>query len=272
MNIMPNNKAIGIFDSGIGGLTVANAVFSLLPNEQVIYVGDTARIPYGNKTQADIINYSFEIIDFLLSKECKAIVIACNTASAAALNAARENWPNIPFIGMEPAIKPAAQHTQSGKVGVLATAGTFKSQRYAKLMEAHTKGIELIQNPCIGLVKLIENQKTKDIETKKMLQSILLPMKEKGADTFVLGCTHYPFVKPLIEEIIGADDKGQIIDPAPAIARQLKKRLSSLGLENENTRKTHQFYATGGQASMEWAIRYLLKQDNINVLTFNQFR
>ena len=164
--VSSSEQAIGIFDSGIGGLTVANAVFDLLPQEQVIYYGDTANIPYGSKPESVIRDFSFKITEFLLAKNCKAIVVACNTASAAALDALRKHWPEIPFIGMEPAVKPAAKLTQTGKVGVLATAGTFKSQRYAKLMETYAKDVVMIENSCVGLVKLIEQRKINHPETQ----------------------------------------------------------------------------------------------------------
>ncbi len=266
-NIAMKEQAIGIFDSGIGGLTVANAVFDLLPQEQVIYYGDTANIPYGSKPESVIRDFSFKITEFLLSKGCKAIVVACNTASAAALDALRERWPNISFIGMEPAVKPAAKLTQTGKVGVLATAGTFKSQRYAKLMETYAEGVEMIENPCVGLVKLIEQKKVNHPETKVLLESILRPMEAEGADTFVLGCTHYPFVEPLINEII--DEAEHIINPAPAIARHLKNTLEKRGLLNKGEPGTHQFYASGDKESMQWAVEFLLQKNRCEIFSFS---
>lgn len=256
-------RAIGIFDSGIGGLTVANAVFNLLPEEQIIYYGDTANIPYGPKPAEHIRNLSFQITEFLLSKGCKAIVVACNTASAAALEALRKEWPDVPFIGMEPAVKPAAKLTKSGIVGVLATAGTFKSQRYAKLMHNYAQEVEMIENPCTGLVKLIEQKKVNHPETKALLESILKPMEEEGADTFVLGCTHYPFIEPLINEII--DEAEHIINPAPAIARHLKNTLVKANLLNKGTTLPHEFYASGEKSSMKWAIEYLTGWEGVEV-------
>lgn len=259
-------RAIGVFDSGIGGLTVANAVFNLLPFEKVIYYGDSANIPYGNKTQAEVQELSFKITAFLLAKGCKIIVVACNTASAAALDALRLQWPNVSFIGMEPAVKPAAQLTKTGKVGVLATAGTFKSQRYAKLMQAFAQDVQMIENPCIGLVKLIEQRKVADPETRALLESILKPMEAEGADTFVLGCTHYPFVEPLIREII--NEAEHIINPAPAVARQLQRMLEKMNLLHPGTEPPqHEFYASGDHDTMAWAVEYLTGWEGVKVFT-----
>jgi glutamate racemase len=262
-----DERAIGIFDSGIGGLTVVNAVFDLLPQEQVIYYGDTANIPYGSKTESVIREFSFKITEFLLAKNCKAIVVACNTASAAALDALRKHWPEIPFIGMEPAVKPAAKLTQTGKVGVLATAGTFKSQRYAKLMETYAEGVEMIENPCVGLVKLIEQKKVNHPETKALLESILRPMEAEGVDTFVLGCTHYPFVEVLINEII--DEAEHIINPAPAVARQLKNILEKRGLLHKGKPDPPEFYASGDKESMAWALEFLLQKKGHEVFSLS---
>ncbi len=266
LSVPDENRAIGIFDSGIGGLTVANAVFDLLPQEKIIYFGDTANIPYGSKTAEHVRDLSFKITEFLLDKGCKAIVVACNTASAAALDALRNHWPDVPFIGMEPAVKPAAKLTKSGKVGVLATAGTFKSQRYANLMHAYAQEVTMIQNPCVGLVQLIEDQKTESPETRTLLESILKPMEAEGADTFVLGCTHYPFVEHIIRDII--DEAEHIINPAPAVARQLKRRLENLKFLNTSGEiPQHEFYASGQKAAMQWAAEMVTGAKDLTILT-----
>jgi glutamate racemase len=266
LSVPEENRAIGIFDSGIGGLTVANAVFDLLPHEKIIYFGDTANIPYGDKMADQVRDFSFRITQFLLNKGCKAIVIACNTASAAALDALRNHWPDVPFIGMEPAVKPAAKLTKTGKVGVLATAGTFKSQRYANLMHAYAQDVTMIQNPCVGLVKLIEEHKIDQPKTRALLESILKPMETEGADTFVLGCTHYPFVEHIIRDII--DEAEHIINPAPAVARQLKRRLEKLNLLNpSNEIPEHEFYASGKKEAMQWAVELVTGEREVAILT-----
>jgi glutamate racemase len=266
LSVPDEYRAIGIFDSGIGGLSVANAVFDLLPHEKIIYFGDTAHIPYGNKTADQVRDFSFKITDFLLNKGCKAIVVACNTASAAALDALRNHWPDIPFIGMEPAVKPAAKLTKTGKVGVLATTGTFKSQRYANLMHAYAQDVTMIQNPCVGLVKLIEQRKIDHPKTRALLESILKPMETEGADTFVLGCTHYPFVEHVIRDII--DEAEHIINPAPAVARQLQRRLQRLQLLNPSAdMPQHEFYASGKKEAMRWALKLVTDKKNAAILT-----
>ena len=197
---MPN-LPIGIFDSGIGGLSVARAIIDLLPSEPFLYFGDTARIPYGTKPADTIRQYSLDITRYLIESGAKAIVVACNTASAAALGTLRAAWPDIPIVGMEPAVKPGANATQTGVVGVLATAGTFKSQRYADLMQRYASGITLLEDPCIGLVEQIEAGELNTSATRQLLETILLPMIRQQADTFVLGCTHYPLVRASIERM-----------------------------------------------------------------------
>lgn len=255
------DQAIGVFDSGIGGLTVANAILSQLPRESIIYYADTAHIPYGRKSLDDIRQYSLEITEFLLKQNCKSIVVACNTASAAALSFLRERFPEFIIVGMEPAVKPAAESTRSGVVGVLATAGTFKSDRYAQLMERFASGIRVLQNPCTGLVEQIEAGQTDNLETAQLLHTILDPMLQAGADTFVLGCTHYPFVRPLISRLL--PENAVIIDPAPAVARQLDRRLSAANLKKEQgTPPFYRFHASGPNESLvrtlqkHWPVPY----------------
>lgn len=217
-------QGIGVFDSGIGGLTVANAIHSHLPNESIYYFGDTDRIPYGTKPASTVLQYCLEISQFLLDQSAKVIVIACNTATAAALPQLRTTWPNTPFIGMEPAVKPAVKASHSGKIGVLATQTTFESTRYHSLLRRFAQSYQCIEDPCIGLVELIEAGRWSAPETESLLRSIIQPMLSKGVDTLVLGCTHYPFVEPLIRTIVGADV--EIINPAPAIARRLEQILT----------------------------------------------
>lgn len=245
-----NRQPIGIFDSGIGGLTVARAIVDHLPSESLLYFGDTARVPYGTQSAATIRQYSEAISRYLIGQGCKAIVVACNTASAAALTHLRELWPTIPFIGMEPAVKPGAQATQTGVVGVLATEGTFSSSRYAQLMRRYANTVTVIEDPCLGLVQRIEKGDLQGPATKALLESILLPMLAKGADTIVLGCTHYPFVTPLIRQIVGPGVR--IINPAPAVARQLKHVLAQQDLRHVSTLPpSYQFQISGPNGQFE---------------------
>ncbi|MBI3512419.1 MAG: glutamate racemase [Bacteroidetes bacterium] len=224
---MNSISPIGIFDSGIGGVSVLRAVRELLPNENIIYFGDSANLPYGEKTMEQIRVLSERVVKFLLEKKCRIIVIACNTASAAALKYLREKHPGVLFVGMEPAVKPAAEQTQTGVVGVIATTATFQGELFASVVERFAQNVKVINQPCPGLVQQIENGELDSPATEKMLRGWLEPMKEKNIDALVLACTHYPFVRPLIEKILG--DKVRVIDPAPAIAKQVKKILEESG-------------------------------------------
>ncbi len=222
-------QPIGIFDSGVGGLSVLRHIQDSLPSENIIYFADQAHVPYGSRSLAEIRHFSEEITRFLLNHGSKIIVVACNTASAAALSTLRKTFPQVLFVGMEPAVKPAALKTRSGKVGVLATENTFASPRYAQLMSRFAKDVEVLEDPCRGLVPLIEAGKISYKETSQLLGGVLAPMLAFGVDTLVLGCTHYPFIRPVIEKIIEADTRGfpvTIIDPAPAVARQIGKVLA----------------------------------------------
>lgn len=243
------NAPVGIFDSGIGGLSVVDAIVRLLPNERLIYFGDTARIPYGTKPPEVIREYATQIAQFLLDQGCKALVVACNTATAPALPYLRERWPDVPIVGMEPAVKPGAAATKNGKVGVLATAGTLKSERYATLTERYAAHVQVFQNPCLGLVELIENGQADAPETEAMLQRIIPPMLAEGVDTLVLGCTHYPFVEDSIRRIVG--EHVSIINPAPAVARQLERMLRERNLLSPKLSGRHHFYASKPTLFME---------------------
>lgn len=247
------SQAIGVFDSGIGGLTVANAILAQLPNEKICYFGDTAHIPYGTQQVPTIRHFCEQITTFLLTRPCKAIVVACNTATAAALPQLRAKWPAIPFIGMEPAVKPAVEASRSHKIGVLATQTTFKSPRYQKLLTRFAKGYTCFENPCIGLVERIEAGEWEHPATYSLLEEIIQPMLGNGVDTLVLGCTHYPFVQSAIANIAG--EEVNIINPAPAIARQLTRVLASRTLlQAENIKPKHEFWVSGNEDSMRRAL------------------
>lgn len=239
---------IGVFDSGIGGLSVANAIYRLLPQESIYYYADTARVPYGPRPKAEISQFAHEIVAHLLERGAKMIVLACNTATGAALNELRASWPDVPFVGMEPAVKPAATATRIGKVGVLATASTIKSERYGRLMHDYASDIQVWENPCVGLVPLIEQGNLQSEDIRQQLGDILTPMLAEGVDTLVLGCTHYPFVTPIIAEIAGP--KVQIIDPAPAVARQVERQLVAHQLLTTATSGTYYFESSGDNADL----------------------
>ena len=215
--------SVGVFDSGIGGLSVLSAMRELLPAQPVIYFGDQAHVPYGPRPMAEVRDFSEEITRFLLDQGAQLIVVACNTASAAALRYLRNQFPDVPFVGMEPAVKPAAGQTRSGVVGVLATPATFQGELYASVVERFAKGVEVLQDTCSGLVAQIEAGNLYGAATRLILERALKPMLALGVDTVVLGCTHYPFVIPLIEEIAGPSVR--VINPAPAVARQVRRLL-----------------------------------------------
>lgn len=220
---------IGVFDSGVGGLSVLRAMRQLMPEEPVIYFGDQGHVPYGPRPMEQVRDFSEAITRFLLERNAKLIVVACNTASAAALHFLREHFPQVAFVGMEPAVKPAAEYTRSGRVGVLATPATFQGALYASVLERFANGVQVFQHTCPGLVAQIESGELVGDTTRAILEDALRPMLDQGIDTVVLGCTHYPFVIPLIEQIVG--ESVRVIDPAPAVAKQAKRLLEAQGIK-----------------------------------------
>jgi len=252
---------IGIFDSGVGGLSVLRAIREQMPEESVIYFGDQGHVPYGSRSMEQIQNFSEGITNFLLEQNAKIIVVACNTASAAALKYLREKFPDVQFVGMEPAVKPAAEHTQTGRVGVLATPATFQGALYASVVERFASGVELLQNTCPGLVQQIEQGNLDGEETRKILEDALLPMLEKDIDTVVLGCTHYPFVIPLIQRIVG--EKVRVIDPAPAVAKQVGRLLEAGGMRSQSsTRGDVKLFTSGDPALLKSMLPVLLGENS----------
>ena len=244
MNLNP----IGVFDSGVGGLSVLREIRNLMPNEDILYFGDQGHVPYGPRPMEQIQDFSEGITRFLLKERSKIIVVACNTASAAALKYLRQAFPNVQFVGMEPAVKPAAEKTQTGKVGVLATPATFQGALYASVVERFANGVELFQNTCNGLVQQIEKGNLDGEETRKILEGALHPMLEKKIDTVVLGCTHYPFVIPLIEKIVG--ENVRVIDPAPAVAKQVKRLLEAGEALNQKEQLGSTRFMTSGDVEV----------------------
>jgi glutamate racemase len=221
------NNPIGVLDSGVGGISVLKHIHSLLPHEQLLYVTDSKYAPYGSKTSTEIQARCFEIADFLISKNVKALVVACNTATAAAIDAMRARY-NLPIIGMEPAVKPAAEASKSGIIGVLATVGTLKSAQFAALLESYGRNVKVVTQACVGLVECIERGELDSDSTLELIQRYCKPLLDEGADTIVLGCTHYPFVRPLIAQVVG--DHVTLIDTGAAVAKHLQKRLQEFDL------------------------------------------
>ncbi|MBQ5603035.1 MAG: glutamate racemase [Bacteroidales bacterium] len=218
---------IGIFDSGAGGLSVFREIRKVLPDEDYIYYSDSANCPYGEKPMEFIIDRCRNITDMLISEGAEIIVVACNTATAAAIRTLREEY-SIKFIGMEPAIKPAAQFTKTGTVGVLATAGTLKSEKYLKHKEKYASDIRIIEHVGDGFVELVEKGIISGPEAESIVRKSLEPLLDAGADTIVLGCTHYPFLSDVIIGLAGPEIR--LIDPAPAIAKHLIEVMDEEGI------------------------------------------
>jgi glutamate racemase len=255
------NSPIGVFDSGVGGISVLRAIREQMPEESVIYFGDQGHVPYGPRSMEQIQTFSEAITRFLLEQGAKIIVVACNTASAAALSYLRERFADVSFVGMEPAVKPAAEHTQTGKVGVLATPATFQGALYASVVERFANGVELYQNTCPGLVQQIEQGNLDGEEPRRILEEALLPMLKKDIDTVVLGCTHYPFVIPLIQRIAGDAKRVRVIDPAPSVAKQVMRLLEARGLRQESgPRGDVKFYTSGDPEALKLMLPVLLKE------------
>jgi glutamate racemase len=236
---MTNNNPIGFFDSGIGGTSIWRAIYELLPNENTIYLADSKNAPYGQKSKEEIIALSYKNTEFLLKENCKIIVVACNTATTNAIQELRRKYL-IPFIGIEPAIKPAATNSQTQKIGILATQGTLNSELFHQAQERFqsTKIIEQIGH---GLVQLIEDGKINSQEMKKLLNSYLQPMIEENIDFLVLGCSHYPYLIPQIKKILPKHIK--IIDSGEAVARQTKNVLMDIGFNDETQKSSQIFYS-----------------------------
>ncbi|WP_454252055.1 glutamate racemase [Pseudomonas sp. R151218B TE3479] len=233
---------VGVLDSGVGGLSVLGEIRQLLPNESLLYVADCGHIPYGEKTPEYIRQRSTIIADFLLGQGAKALVVACNTATVAAVADLRRDFPHWPIVGMEPAVKPAAAATRSGIVGVLATTGTLQSAKFAALLDRFATDVRVITQPCPGLVELIEAGDLHSQALHQLLQHYVEPLLAAGCDTLILGCTHYPFLKPLLKPMIPAHIS--LIDTGAAVARQLQRLLAERDLLAEGPARETEFWTS----------------------------
>jgi len=249
---------VGIFDSGVGGLSVLRAVREFMPEQDILYLADQAHVPYGPRPLIQVREFAEGITRFLLDRGARLIVVACNAASAASLHYLRNTFPGVPFVGMEPAVKPAAEQTRSGVVGVLATPATFQGALYASVLERFARDVTVLQDTCPGLVAEVESGNLEGDAVREILTNALSPMLQAGIDTVVLGCTHYPFVIPLIQEIAGPGVR--VIDPAPAIARQTRRLLSQNGWGLNGTGSI-QCFTTGPVESMKLLVKQLLGDD-----------
>lgn len=260
---MSQRAPIGIFDSGVGGLSVARDIRMLLPLEDILYYADSAHCPYGDKDPQIIQQREKKIGEFLVAQGAKLIVVACNTATSTGLEDLR-SLLNVPVIGMEPGVKPAVAATRNGKIGVLATNVTITGDRFAALIKRYAENTEVITQPCPGLVELIEQGKLHASETKEKLWGFLQPILEQGADTIVLGCTHYPFLRPILGELVGPGVA--IIDTGQAVARQVSRVLNEHGLLlTDGPPGTEQFYTSGNQAKVQEVTQSLWLRKDISV-------
>ena len=273
MSIRPKSNGcsdapIGIFDSGIGGLSVLRHMQLALPHEHFIYFADAEFAPYGDKSPASISERSLAIAHFLQSKRIKALVVACNSATATAIDAIRANYPALVVIGIEPGLRPAAQQSRTGVVGVLATAATLSRVRFSSLrsqIETEAKNVRFVAQACVGLADQIEKGELRSAATIQLLERHITPLLSEGADILVLGCTHYPFVRPAIEMVTKSNALSvSIMDTSEAVTRQLLKRLyeSSLLCKEANTTSL-QVFTTGKTTTIEKAFHRLLGQSVI---------
>jgi len=243
-----NNQSIGVFDSGVGGTSIWKEIHKLLPFENTFYLADSANAPYGNKCKVEIIDLCKKNTEFLLKKGCKLIVVACNTATTNAIKVLRETYP-VSFIGIEPAIKPAALQSKHKAIGILATKGTLSSELFQKTSSLYTNGQQVIEQIGEGLVELIEAGKIDSEEIKALLKVYLQPMINANIDYLVLGCSHYPYLMPLLIEILPNHVK--IIDSGEAVARQTKAILEKHNLLNtQKTNSKNEFYTNGNAEIM----------------------
>jgi glutamate racemase len=241
------SSCIGIFDSGVGGLSVWREIACQLPHEDVLYLADQAHVPYGSRSLQEVRGFSEGVARWLLERGAKIIVVACNAASAAALHHLREVFPDTPIVGMEPALKPAVERTKTGVVGVLATQATFQGELFASLMERYSRNVRVATQVGVGLVEAVEAGAWDLCDTESLLRECLGPLVAAGADQLVLGCTHYPFLRPAIERIVGS--KLAVIDPAPAVARQTARMLARLDLETDHQRVGDHTFCTSGDGA-----------------------
>lgn len=260
-----SDKPIGVFDSGIGGLSVLKHIRACLPNEHLLYFADSGYAPYGGKPESEIVARALAIAEFLMQYDAKALVVACNTATAAAIKALRERYPALPVVGVEPGLKPAATLTKSGTVGVLATQRTLASEKFSLLREQISAAthVQFLPQPCVGLADQVEKGELHSAETAALVRRYVEPLIEQGADTLVLGCTHYPFVRPLIEEIAGriTPRPVTIVDTGEPIARQLVRLLTERGLLRETDPGTIAGFTTGSETALRSAFSRLLGLD-----------
>lgn len=243
------NRAIGIFDSGLGGLSVWQALHDALPYESLIYLGDGARCPYGSRSREEVLKFTEEAVERLLSEGCKMIVVACNTATAVAIKYLREKYPDIPFVGLEPAVKPAALTTKSGIIGVLATKRSLEGDHFRRAEERFGSEVTILKAVGEGFVEAVEENREHTPETAEIVRKAVLPLVEAGADKIVLGCTHYPFLRAEIANVAG--ENVEIIDSSEAVARRVIALLEENGIAKTEGKPEYRFLTFADEAYVE---------------------
>jgi glutamate racemase len=254
-----HEQPIGIFDSGVGGLSILKQVLTMLPHEDVLFLADQAHIPYGPRPLLEVRAFAHGVTRFLLQNDVKLIIVACNTASAAALHDLRATFPTVPLVGMEPAVKPAAKSTRSNVVGVLATPATFQGELFASVVERFANDVVVLEQILPNLVERIETGDLDGPKTRAILERAVHPLIEQRADTLVLACTHYPFIIPLLSEIVGSNI--EVIDPSPAIARQAGRILKQECIEASPNRSGKvTYFTTGDPTEFSFSLKNLIGQ------------
>ena len=253
---------MGVFDSGVGGLSVLREIRTALPSEDLIYVADSGYAPYGDRPEEFIQSRATTIVQFLISQQAKAVVVACNTATGIAIEALRAEF-SIPLVAIEPAVKPAAALTRSGIVGILATTQTLSSSKFSRLLAGQSEQVRFLLQPCPGLVERVEDGELSSPATRSLVERYVRPLVEQGADTLVLGCTHYPFLENVIRSVAGP--AVSIIDPAVAVARELRRRLQMNGLLSDDSRKGSDRFWTSGNPEEVQAVMDLLWLKHVDV-------
>ncbi len=228
MSKLDNNARIGVLDSGVGGISVLKELIKVMPEEEFLFYGDSKNAPYGSKSTEEVKRLTFEVVDHLLGKGCKAIAVACNTATSAAVRALREAYDYLPVVGIEPAVKPAALDKEHPKVLVMATPVTIREVKFKRLTDRFTDVADIIPLPCPGLMEFVERGELSGDNLERFLEELLMPYLKDGVDSIVLGCTHYPFVRKAIEKIAGP--KVKLFDGAEGTAREMKRRIEAAGL------------------------------------------
>lgn len=259
---MNRSAPIGVFDSGVGGLSVLRDIRAALPHESLIYAADSKHVPYGSKTPEYIRQRSLTLTRFLLERGAKAIVIACNTATAAAATLLRTTF-HVPIVGMEPAVKPAVAATRTGVVGVLATVGTIKSAQVAALLGRFGQGVDVVTQGCPGLADQVEAGDLDGPTTRGLVEQYTAPLLARGADTIVLGCTHYPFLRPLIADVVGLNVA--LIDTGAAVARRLEHVLAEQDLLNPDTTLGSAAFWTSGDVAAAQRVMSMLWGSDMHV-------